>query len=89
MNVHNPHHDADPAYPVSVAVSEIASEGRPRHEVTKDIRLKERAREYLAKKYAREGGASTEDLLTCLYSLGDNASYLRFNRDPIDRCDRP
>ena len=74
----------DPA--VTVAVSEIASEGRPRHEVTKDIRLKERAREYLAKKYAREGGASAEDLLTCLYSIGDNASYLRFNRDPIDRC---
>ena len=28
---------------------------------------------------------SEDSILTCLYSIGDNNSYLRFNRDPIDR----
>ncbi len=26
-----------------------------------------------------------EDILRCLYSIGDNNSFLLFNRDPIDR----
>ncbi len=73
----------DPA--MAVAVAEIGSEGRSRAAVAKDIQLKERAREHLAKKYASSGGASHEELLTCLYSVGDNAAYLRFNRDPVDR----
>ena len=28
---------------------------------------------------------SEEDLLLCCYSIGDNNSYLAFNRDPVDR----
>jgi hypothetical protein len=70
---------------MAVAVSEIDADGRQRLAVAKDIRAKERAREALSKKYARPGGATPEDLLTCLYSIGDNAAYLRFNRDPVDR----
>ncbi len=77
---------SDPA--MATAVGEIATEGRPRALVAKDIKLKERAREYLANKYAQPapGAGSAEALLTCLYSIGDNNAYLRFNRDPVDRC---
>ena len=28
---------------------------------------------------------SREELRQCLYSIGDNHNYLRFNRDPCDR----
>jgi hypothetical protein len=73
---------------MGMAVGEIESEGRQRGAVAKDIRAKERAREYLAKKYARADGATADELLTCLYSIGDNNAYLRFNRDPVDRCAR-
>ena len=51
---------ADPLLPVATA--EIDSKGRSRHEIQKDIRRKEKARDALAKKY-RNKNASDEDLL--------------------------
>lgn len=48
------------------------------------VQVKERAREFLARKY-RSRALSEEDILHCLYSISDNNSYLLFNRDPIDR----
>ncbi|PNW82263.1 hypothetical protein CHLRE_06g278154v5 [Chlamydomonas reinhardtii] len=66
------------------ATAEIISGDRPRHEIQRDIKLKERARETLSRRY-RSNRLSEEDILTCIYSLSDNNSYLLFNRDPIDR----
>ena len=65
---------------VAVATAEIDSRGgRPRCDVQRDIKAKERARAALAKRY-RCAGASEEDILWALYSIGDNNSYLLFNR---------
>lgn len=69
---------------MAVATAEIASSGRPRAAVQRDIKAKERARDTLARKY-RTKDVSEEDLLRCLYSISDNNSFLAFSRDPVDR----
>ncbi len=74
---------ADPL--LQTAVGEIYQDGRQRQAIAKDIRAKEVAREKLARKYARSGGPSEDELLACIYSIADNAAYLRFNRDPVDK----
>ncbi|KAG2445151.1 hypothetical protein HYH02_008619 [Chlamydomonas schloesseri] len=66
------------------ATAEIVAGDRPRHEIQRDIKVKEKARETLSRRY-RSSRLSEEDILTCIYSLSDNNSYLLFNRDPIDR----
>ncbi|KAG2439554.1 hypothetical protein HXX76_004907 [Chlamydomonas incerta] len=66
------------------ATAEIVAGDRPRHEIQREIKLKEKARETLSRRY-RSSRLSEEDILTCIYSLSDNNSYLLFNRDPIDR----
>ena len=71
----------DPLLPV--ATSEIKSAGRQRHVVQQDIRAKERARNSLARKYA-SADAPEELLLQCMYSIGDNNSFLAGTRDPLD-----
>lgn len=74
----------DPLCPLATA--EIPSgSGRSRAEVQRDIRAKERAREALARRYARPPSLTQDDVLWCLYSIADNNSFLLFNRDPIDR----
>ncbi len=52
---------------------------RPRHEIQRDIKVKERAREVLAKRHS-SSRLSDEDILQCIYSISDNNSYLLFNR---------
>ncbi|KAK9821755.1 hypothetical protein WJX81_004208 [Elliptochloris bilobata] len=69
---------------VERATGEIVAGERPRHEVQRDIRAKERARDILAKRY-RSATLPEEAILRCLYSIADNNSYLLFNRDPVDR----
>ncbi|KNZ76028.1 UPF0652 protein [Termitomyces sp. J132] len=69
---------------ISVATKEIYSEGRPRRDIQKDIKSKERAIEILAARYERDG-LSQEKLRQCLYSIGDNHAFLRTNRDPCER----
>ncbi len=69
---------------VEVATAEIKSAGRPRHEVQRDIKRKEKARAHLAAKY-RTSALPEDDVLRCLHSIGDNNAFLLFNRDPIDR----
>jgi Protein of unknown function (DUF2009) len=69
---------------MAIATAEIASEGRPRGAVQKDIKAKERARDILARKY-RTKTLDEESLLRCLYSISDNNSFLAFSRDPVDR----
>jgi Protein of unknown function (DUF2009) len=48
------------------------------------LQAKEAARAQLARKY-RSSAISEEEILQCLYSIGDNNSYLAFSRDPITR----
>lgn len=58
--------------------------GRPRAEIQRDIRRKEKAREMLVQRYS-SSRLSEEHVLQCLYSISDNNSFLLFNRDPVDR----
>lgn len=69
---------------ITVATKEIYSEGRPRREVQRDIRSKERAIEHLSDQYQRRG-LSQEQVRQCLYSIGDNHAFLRANRDPCEK----
>eukprot|EP00884_Botryococcus_braunii_P004593 jgi/Botrbrau1/14134/Bobra.182_3s0075.1 len=69
---------------VERATAEIIAGERPRLDIQRDIKMKEKAREQLAKKY-RSSSLSEENILCCLYSISDNNSFLTFNRDPIDR----
>ncbi|KAK7062122.1 hypothetical protein R3P38DRAFT_2833542 [Favolaschia claudopus] len=69
---------------ITQATGEIYSEGRGRRDIQKDIKGKERAIETLATRYARNG-LSRDDVRLCIYSISDNHSFLRTNRDPCDR----
>ncbi|KAJ1795461.1 hypothetical protein LPJ59_004330 [Coemansia sp. RSA 2399] len=69
---------------VAVATKEIASHGKTRAQVQLEVKQKERAVEYLCKAYATTE-CPAEVIRQCLYSIGDNHAYLRFNRDPCDR----
>ena len=69
---------------VAVATAEISADGKPRHQIDREIKEKERARKTLAQRYRSEQ-LTEDDILLCLYSISDNNSYLFFNRDPIDR----
>ncbi|KAJ2159698.1 hypothetical protein GGF46_002823 [Coemansia sp. RSA 552] len=69
---------------VAVATKEIVSHGKARSQVQLEIKQKERAIEYLCKAYAT-AECPAEVIRQCLYSIGDNHAYLRFNRDPCDR----
>lgn len=73
---------ADPL--MSIATAEIVAGERARISVQRDIKAKEQAREALAKKYC-SSQLTQDDILLCLYSIGDNNSYLLFNRDPVDQ----
>lgn len=66
-----PHRTTTPA--------EIVAGERPRAQVQRDIKHKERAREALAKKY-RNAQLTEEAILWSIYSISDNNSYLLFNR---------
>jgi Protein of unknown function (DUF2009) len=65
---------------VSVATQEVIAEGRPRQEIQKDIKAKERAIETLARTYSK-GKLDPETIRQALYSIGDNHAFLRVNRD--------
>ncbi|KAJ2083679.1 hypothetical protein H4R24_000637 [Coemansia sp. RSA 988] len=69
---------------VAVATKEIVAQGKARSQVQLEIKQKERAIEYLCKAYATHD-CPAEVIRQCLYSIGDNHAYLRFNRDPCDR----
>lgn len=69
---------------IGPATAEIVAGNKPRHKIQDEIKSKESARNTLARKYAK-GRLSQEAILTCLYSISDNNSFLLYNRDPIDR----
>jgi len=67
------------------ATKEIIPESKSRHEIAQEIKQKERAIEYLAKRYAKGDKLTPDAIKTCLYSIGDNHSFLRTSRDNIDK----
>eukprot|EP00195_Chlamydomonas_chlamydogama_P017300 CAMPEP_0202908130 /NCGR_PEP_ID=MMETSP1392-20130828/44986_1 /ASSEMBLY_ACC=CAM_ASM_000868 /TAXON_ID=225041 /ORGANISM="Chlamydomonas chlamydogama, Strain SAG 11-48b" /LENGTH=653 /DNA_ID=CAMNT_0049597303 /DNA_START=132 /DNA_END=2093 /DNA_ORIENTATION=+ len=69
---------------MEAATAEIVAGDRPRYEVQRDIKVKEKARETLARRY-KSSQLAEEDILQCLYAISDNNTFLFFNRDPIDR----
>ncbi|KAF0533400.1 tRNA uridine 5-carboxymethylaminomethyl modification enzyme [Gigaspora margarita] len=69
---------------VAIATREIKPEGKSRHQINSEIRQKERAVEFLSHRYDNHK-LSSDEIKTCLYSIGDNNSYLRANRDCCDR----
>ncbi|CAG8511710.1 14188_t:CDS:2 [Cetraspora pellucida] len=69
---------------VAIATREIKPEGKMRYQINKEIRQKEMAVETLSRRY-ENSKLSPDDIKTCLYSIGDNNSYLRANRDCCDR----
>ncbi|KAF9379235.1 hypothetical protein CPC16_010857 [Podila verticillata] len=69
---------------VADATKEIISDGKTRQQIQVEIRKKERAIEVLSRKYAN-GNLTPDEIKVCLYSIGDNHSFLRTNRDPCDK----
>lgn len=69
---------------IEIATQEIIPDGKSRHAIQKEIKQKERAIEVLASRFA-DTTFSQEQIRQCLYSIGDNNSFLRSNRDPCDR----
>jgi len=65
------------------ATTAISDRGKNRGEVQQEIKSKERAVKRLIKQFSNDD-LSEEDIEWCLYSLGDNSSFLLFNRDPVD-----
>ncbi|KAK9472762.1 uncharacterized protein V1510DRAFT_416844 [Dipodascopsis tothii] len=66
------------------ATAEIYSDRKSRAQIQGEIRRKERAIEQLAAKYSNTN-VSREEIRQCLYSIGDNHSYLRSNKEPVER----
>jgi len=66
-----------------IATTAISDRGKTRSEVQQDIKAKERAVKRLIKQFTNDD-LSEEAVEWCLYSLGDNSSFLLFNRDPVE-----
>nr|CAG8467603.1 14730_t:CDS:10 [Entrophospora candida]CAG8469270.1 10638_t:CDS:10 [Entrophospora candida] len=73
------HHDL-----VVDATKEIIPDGKTRYTINSEIKKKERAIEFLSAKFSNKN-ISSDEIKQCLYSIGDNHSYLRSNRDCCDR----
>eukprot|EP00041_Stephanoeca_diplocostata_P029650 m.882803 g.882803 ORF g.882803 m.882803 type:complete len:901 (+) comp23598_c0_seq3:82-2784(+) len=67
---------------LAIATMEILPDKKSRGQIQSEIKAKERARERIARKYA--SGNNKEAILWCLYSIGDNFSFVNSNRNPID-----
>jgi Protein of unknown function (DUF2009)/ANCHR-like B-box zinc-binding domain len=65
-----------------LATMEIRPEARSRAQIDKLIRGKERAQKHLSAHYANSR-ISADQIKHALYSIGDNHSYLAYNRDPV------
>lgn len=68
------HHDL-----VADATKEIIPDGKSRYTINSEIKKKERAIEFLGEKFSNNK-VSSDEIKQCLYSIGDNHSYLRSNR---------
>lgn len=63
----------------------LAGKGVSKSEIATQIQRKERAIEEIASQF-RTHRLSSDDIRTCLYSIGDNNSFLNSNRLPIEKC---
>jgi len=68
---------------IITATTAIVDKGRTREEVQKAIKMKESAVKRLIRKFS-DDNITEEEIEWCLYSIGDNSSFLVFNRDPVD-----
>lgn len=62
---------------IESATAEIFDAGKKRNQVQYEIKSKENAIEFLARKYS-SAKIDSETIKQCLYSIGDNNSFLRF-----------
>jgi len=69
---------------IITATTAIVDLGRTRAEVQQAIKVKEAAVKRLVRKYSSDD-LGEEEIEWCLYSIGDNSSFLVFNRDPVDQ----
>lgn len=67
-----------------MATTAIVDRGRTRAEVQQAIKCKESAVKRIVRKFSNDD-LGEEDIEWCLYSIGDNSSFLVFNRDPVDQ----
>jgi len=68
---------------IAIATKEIIPDGKERYDIQMEIKQKEKAIKVLARNYS-SGRVPTEVIERCIYSIGDNHSFLRGTRDPID-----
>lgn len=68
---------------ILTATTAIVDNGRTRVEVQQAIKVKENAVKRLIRKFS-DDNITEEEIEWCLYSIGDNSSFLVFNRDPVD-----
>ena len=66
--------------------------GKTRADVQREIKAKDKAVKRLIQQFSNQGygrseadGLNDEEIEWCLYSMGDNSSFLVFNRDPVDK----
>jgi hypothetical protein len=69
---------------MEIATREIISDGKTRPQIQREIKEKERAIKVLSQKYA-SSDLKSEEIERCIYSIGDNHSFLRGTRDTIDQ----
>ena len=70
---------------IAVATQVVTPDAsKSRSAIQREIKQKEAAIEYLARRY-RSRELPEEELKQCLYSIGDNNAYLYQARDPVDR----
>ena len=66
--------------------------GKSRADVQREIKAKDKAVKRLIQQFSNQGygrseaeGLCDDEIEWCLYSMGDNSSFLVFNRDPVDK----
>ena len=66
--------------------------GKSKADIQREIKAKDKAVKRLVQQFSNQGygrseadGLSDDEIEWCLYSMGDNSSFLVFNRDPVDK----
>lgn len=68
----------------STATMDVINDlAKSKQEIREQVKLKETGLETLGRRYAT-AGLSPDNVKQCLYSIGDNASYLNSNCKPVD-----
>lgn len=67
------------------ATMEILPDKKARHVIQHEIRSKEKAAEYIVKHHLSRT-LSADTIRACLYSIGDNYSFLNSNSKPVEDC---